>query len=32
MMSGIVAFIAAVLSFVGIMVFLYWSGSAERED
>jgi len=31
MVTGSVAFIAAILSFVGIMVFMYWPEPAERE-
>jgi|GEM_PF-3333773 len=32
MITGFVAFIAAVLSFVGIVAFLYWPEPAERES
>lgn len=32
MVTGLVAFIAAVLSFVGIMAFLYWPEPAKRES
>ncbi len=32
MMSGFVAFIVAIFSFVGIMAFLCWPEPAERES